>query len=455
MRSTLNSPSNWPHPSGLPLTSTLEKTSVAASAPDLKGLESEVATKAAPVRDSTATERAEDCTLDTFSVASGSKQYTAAAARLAGEAGLAPSRAFFAVLAEKEAATGFSATLGLVKKDDLSMSSFPWIRVVLLFILFIGGGLGLMFFEVDRPLKKLSADAVALAKGEGERLKEDAHRGKYGSIARSVNIQLDKQQREAKAAKKDLDQLLGPPPADGIGTFDASGAQRLPAPVAMAPPATPPPPSEFKFTDAPPAGGAAPFELDLPPPPPAVAQPQPPVMPDVELPEPPTPAEQESQPPPEAPLAIGANATDNQVPPAPISLPGDAPPPLPEAAPGRQIDDDILGDATPPPPPARAASDFDEPTQIASPSQALLDASAQPEDESEQLRASFRQIFDNFIALKRKCGESTTSLTFSKFATKLERNRNALLQKHACKEVKFQVYIKDGKAALKATPVKS
>ena len=41
-----------------------------------------------------------------------------------------------------------------------------------------------------------------------------------------------------------------------------------------------------------------------------------------------------------------------------------------------------------------------------------------------------------------------------KFSKKLRKNRKALMDKHGCREVKFQVYIKDGKAALKATPVK-
>jgi hypothetical protein len=34
------------------------------------------------------------------------------------------------------------------------------------------------------------------------------------------------------------------------------------------------------------------------------------------------------------------------------------------------------------------------------------------------------------------------------------RNREDLITKTGCKEVKFTVYVKDGKAALKATPVK-
>ena len=68
--------------------------------------------------------------------------------------------------------------------------------------------------------------------------------------------------------------------------------------------------------------------------------------------------------------------------------------------------------------------------------------------------ATYQSIFEDFVALKKKCGESIESLTYEKFAKKLERNRDALIEKHGCKSVKFQVYIKDGKAALKASPEK-
>jgi len=45
-------------------------------------------------------------------------------------------------------------------------------------------------------------------------------------------------------------------------------------------------------------------------------------------------------------------------------------------------------------------------------------------------------------------------LTFAKFGDKLRKNKEELVQKTGCREVRFTVYVKDGKAALKATPVK-
>jgi hypothetical protein len=63
-------------------------------------------------------------------------------------------------------------------------------------------------------------------------------------------------------------------------------------------------------------------------------------------------------------------------------------------------------------------------------------------------------VFDEFIRTKASCGESTDGLTFEKFARTLKKNRDSLIERHACKRVKFIVYVKDGHASLKASPVK-
>ena len=66
----------------------------------------------------------------------------------------------------------------------------------------------------------------------------------------------------------------------------------------------------------------------------------------------------------------------------------------------------------------------------------------------------FKSVFDQFVAVKQSCNEPTAGLTYQKFSEKLIKNRDDLMQKTGCKEVRFTVYVKDGKAALKATPVK-
>ena len=66
----------------------------------------------------------------------------------------------------------------------------------------------------------------------------------------------------------------------------------------------------------------------------------------------------------------------------------------------------------------------------------------------------FKSVYEQFVAVKKSCNESTSGLTYQKFAEKLVKNRDDLKSKTGCKEVRFTVYVKDGKAALKATPVK-
>ena len=63
-------------------------------------------------------------------------------------------------------------------------------------------------------------------------------------------------------------------------------------------------------------------------------------------------------------------------------------------------------------------------------------------------------MYDEFLRTKKQCGEPTEGLTFEKFQNTLRKNRDALVERHHCKRVRFSVYVKDGRASLKATPVK-
>ncbi|MFN3199826.1 MAG: MXAN_5187 C-terminal domain-containing protein [Bradymonadia bacterium] len=64
----------------------------------------------------------------------------------------------------------------------------------------------------------------------------------------------------------------------------------------------------------------------------------------------------------------------------------------------------------------------------------------------------FRATYDEFIETRRACGEGT-SLTYEKFRRKLMATRNQLFERFECEDVRFKVYVKNGKASLKATPV--
>jgi hypothetical protein len=345
----------------------------------------------------------------------GSDSYSALVARLPGEAGARG--AFYSVFAKKAPDIGFGSTLAEIRKGDLGFASFPWFLVGGIFIVILGGGIFLMLFEADRPLKRLAAETLRLAKGDVERLGEDQHPGKFGSIARSVNIHIDKLGREAKSAKKDLDQLLGPAPEGslgGAGTIDLL-ATALPAIRPGGPaPAVPPPPSEFKF------GDSGPMQA-RPPAPPARAATPPPVKPPQKTPA----AGIEMAKPAHTDLLAGLDSLGGTPGPA-IGSPSSAP---------LTLDDDILGSGassaklpTPPPP--------------------------SPEASTPRVDPYFKQVYDQFIAVKKSCNEPTAGLTYEKFSEKLVKNRDDLIAKTGCREVRFTVYIKEGKAALKATPVK-
>ena len=326
-------------------------------------------------------------------ISTGKEDYTAVVARLPGEA--AVKGAFYSVFIKRPAAVGFSGTLKAVTQSDLGFGSFPWPIVGGSFLLILAVGIGLMFIESDRPLKRLAADAVQLAKGEKERLGEDEHPGKFGSIARSVNINIDKLGREAKTAKKDLDQLLGPAPDGSLGTIDLLATALPPSRPGGPAPAVAPPPSDFRFHD--PGPGPAP----------APPRPAPPSFP---RPGTPPPLQRPGTPPPTslaAPMSLGAAG--------PMSL-------------GDSLDDDILGSG-----PVTPASDAGS---------------------AGNVDPYFKSVFDQFLSVKKSCGEPTSGLTYAKFSEKLVKNRHDLMAKTGCKEVRFTVYVKDGKAALKATPVK-
>ncbi len=447
-----------------------------------------------------------------FLVKSGGTDYLVAVRQLPGEVG--SQDGYYAVFAERSKAVGFVGTLKGANRQDIGFGQFPWIPLVLVFLLVTAGGLALMWWEADKPLRRLMIDSVALGKGDVPKLDEEKHRGRFGSVARSVNIALEKLTREARASRKDLGAVLGPAPDEGIL---GGGARSLPSPLGGGggSPFAAPPPSDFSFEPAPqanpvphapmhlgpsvvgpvpsaPRGGSEPalpmgpgFNFDMPPPAPQAPPPMAasgrgaaPSLPPL----PPIPAL--SSP---ASRAGGRPATSGLPPPLPSSVSmggGGGPPPSPRlptasipvvrapmpAVPA--LDDDILapnldddmlsgsddmaglgsmGGMGKGGGGGGGRGDFGGATVVADPSEDLLRQSSVDGGDA----AYFREVYDDFVELKRKCGEATDNLTYDKFSAKLRANRDALVAKYHCKAVKFQVYVKDGKAALKATPVKT
>jgi HAMP domain-containing protein len=77
-----------------------------------------------------------------------------------------------------------------------------------------------------------------------------------------------------------------------------------------------------------------------------------------------------------------------------------------------------------------------------------------PPPTEEDREATWRPVYDEFLRVRTEQGEAVEGVTWDRFREKLRKNRELLVQKYACRTVRFQVYVKDGKAALRATPVR-
>jgi hypothetical protein len=115
--------------------------------------------------------------------------------------------------------------------------------------------------------------------------------------------------------------------------------------------------------------------------------------------------------------------------------------------------------APPPPAPSVAPVPWGEPAQPAQPAIPLPGAAYQQflgntGDSFSEEEFHFQEVFREFVLTRERCSEPSDGLTYDKFVQKLRKNKDQLVQKYACRTVKFQVYVKEGKAALKATPVK-
>ncbi len=293
--------------------------------------------------------------------------------------------------------------------DDADKKAVPtlWIALGAVGVAFLG--LLLSWLEHSRPLEKFRLEAARLAGGEVDSFSPSALSGTYKKIASDVNDGIEKVVVKGGGARRaaDLGSVLGPIPAQ-----PAMSAFAMPAPA----------PSEPR--------------RELPKPRPI---------------------------PPPRPIAAPRIEEAFSAPSAPPSRPK---PPLPKAS---QADADAFdaglerlslsdalaeepaSDPSAAPAPARDKAPASEPPARA-PEPAPAAAAESVDDEDEE--TTWRAVYEQFIATKKECGEATASTTYEKFKGTLERNKAALVERHGCKRVRFTVYVKEGKAALKASPVK-
>jgi hypothetical protein len=344
------------------------------------------------------------------------------------------------VMGEAAYAEGSNVGYAVVRRAPLIVSSFDIITaasrqewkdlltstqgIVLCGALFMVLVLGFLFYDLEhgRPVRALRREVAKLASREVDRMNVYAVSRAFRRTAESINKAMDKAVADVaeKLGKKpaSIDSILGQQQSGGrvssaLFTFGEGQLDDVPPP----PPQPPAPPQ--------PQSGGGPMP-PRPPPPPAP---------------PPFQAEQ-------SPMAGAAPwPPPPPVPGMPLPPPAVPPVPGPGQAQGAPAVTPLYGEDE---------EDDEDKTEVAGVPEELLIASQRdempvPADE----KVYFRQIFEQFVATKKQCGERVDNLQLERFTQTLRRNRDALIERYGCKAVRFQVYVKEGKAALKATPVRA
>lgn len=275
--------------------------------------------------------------------------------------------------------------------DDIDKANVPWMVLVGVVLLAAVLGVGFTLLEHSSPLRELLAQAEALKRGSVDGLEVARFRGSYRLAAQGINDGIE------RAIEK------------------AGGVTRKPADLdsILGPAPAQPAMSAFSFPGD--AGSA------ISPPPPAA---------------PPAP----SAPRPSNPKPIVAPPPVQHSPPAGAQPVPRAPAPLPAARP--------VAFAAPPP-----ALDDDATMVGAVPADVMAEATGDARAALEEA-SEWASVYEEFVRTKRLCGEPTEGLTYDKFSMKLAQNRDELTKRYACRRVRFSVYIKEGHASLKATPVR-
>jgi hypothetical protein len=73
---------------------------------------------------------------------------------------------------------------------------------------------------------------------------------------------------------------------------------------------------------------------------------------------------------------------------------------------------------------------------------------------NDEIEPEWTQVYQDFVRIKQDCGEAVEGFTFERFTQTLRKNRDTLMREHGVQQVQFSAYVKQGRAALKAKPVR-
>src|SRR5262245_50135115 len=149
----------------------------------------------------------------------GKEDLIVVAAPFPGQAG--EQQAYYALIGQHPANSGFTALFANAKSDDLKWGQFPWLQLGVAVIAMIGIGLLLQRVEVEAPLRRLRRELQKLASGDIHKIQDTSYGGHVGGLARDVNAAIERfthaPTQRSDIAGKDLNAILGP---SGGSTFD-------------------------------------------------------------------------------------------------------------------------------------------------------------------------------------------------------------------------------------------
>ena len=348
------------------------------------------------------------------------------------------------IIGRKGSTVGLGGLFANTFKEDVA--SLPWLVVIGVPLLLLLLGLFLLYLEHDKAVGILRKTSESLAKNQLGSLPEGELRRHYRKIAENFNVALRAgvgfKEDMAERASVDLDHLLNTTrDSTDSGYFgfgeEAPTAKQValddePAQNTASPHMTP-----IKAAPAGPSTAALPDQAAVTAPPKGTPTARPDTSPTAR------PQRSASSRPKRAPSSWPARAPSSRQPAAAtvrnseehFTPSPDDPPTRPNA-----ILDDYAG-----------YDDPEENTQVKHVPQSLLEASA-PAVQGEEVH--FREVFDQFVATQKDCGAPVNGLTFDKFVRKLHAAREQVMKRHDAASVRFTVYVKEGRAALKASPVK-
>ncbi len=331
--------------------------------------------------------------------------------------------------------------------DDKDRKAIPWGLIVL--VVLGGTVLGIAFsvFEHTLPVVALRKQALDLQKGSIDLLSPAHLRGSFRKVGQAINEGIARVVEKGGGQAKrpaNLEAILGPTDAPAqMSAFALPGNQERTTGSVARP-------------GGPPSSNLGPGSSNLG---------QGPTLTPLGPPSRPTPHYDAAPTPKMGTQSVGnqqaAPALGPPGPPPPPKFPsanmqaGRPAPPPPHGPPGAIA----TGAFTPTEAPTRPTGQAlqgqlrgglheDDATMVGEPPADLLEAAGGNELEEWKL------VFEEFVRVKQQCNERVDNLTFEKFQQTLTKNRDVLMEQHKCKAVKFTVYVKDGKASLKATPAR-